>query len=278
MAKKALTPRVQIPVATGYVVTDAEQMPGLSEVMTRLRSFTSQKLRTINCEAIRVGAMRGSIKPFYFNLLDRADTQQMPEIVQFAVSDEVLGVLACYYGVLPELSHIAVFYSGFAEAFAAGSNPRGTQKMHWDNHDRRHVKMFCYLDDVGEEDGPLTVLPADKSWFLRRKTGRILGTFPLQDAEFLRYFSEKDLVPITGPAGTVAFVDTTRCLHFGSRCGAGGNRTAFVIHYTRFADYSRAYTGPFQDLNLATSPECREQLTLSPTGDVAYRLLSPSNT
>jgi hypothetical protein len=134
------------------------------------------------------------------------------------------------------------------------------------------------LEDVGENDGPLTILPAEKSLWFRRQTGRRLGTPPLkQDDEFYRYFTDDDLVPLVGPAGTVGIVDTTNCMHYGSRCRMGGARTTFSIHYTRFADYSRARTAEYRDLNLATSPECRASLRLSPISSLAYRIVEAQN-
>jgi hypothetical protein len=273
-ARDMRSPSLHIDPQKGYVLSSADKVAGLPELVAQVREFADAKIAGLDRAKIEASARQGSVKPFYFNILDRDDVNRIDRLMPFAVSPPVLSVLAEYYGILPELSHVAVFYSGFAKPFEPDSKPLGTQCLHWDNHDRRHVKMFTYLSDVGPDDGPLTILPADKSWWLRRRTGRVFGTSPLRDdAELFRYFGKDDLVPLTGPAGTVAFVDTTKCLHFGSRCKSGGSRTTLVLHYARFATaYSVARTSQWQDLNVVSSPECRAGLNLGPAEDLVYRL------
>lgn len=270
-------PALRIDPEKGYVVATADKIAGLPELVAQVRDFAGAKIAGLDRAKIEASAREGRLKPFYFNVLERDDVRAVDRLMPFAVSPALVSILADYYGVLPELSHVAVFYSGFAKPFEAGSKPVGTQRLHWDNHDRRHVKMFVYLSDVGPDDGPLTILPADKSWWLRRRTGRIFGTSPLgDDAELFRYFTKDDLVPLTGPAGTVAFVDTTRCLHFGSRCQSGGSRTTLVLHYACFAAaYSVGRTSQWQDLNVVSSPECRVGLDLGKTESLVYRLTDP---
>jgi hypothetical protein len=261
-------------------VTHARQIDGLAELMPVLKEFASHKLAELDVPRLfKQRADAGHpIKPFYFNILTRRDLSAIPQLVDFSVSDGVLKILAPYYGLLPELSHIAVFVSGFAEPFTPGAKPKGTQCLHSDNHDLRHVKLFCFLSDVGEKDGPLTLLPADQSAWLLRKTGRWLRTSPFRDdREFLKYFREEDLVRITGPAGTVALVDTTNCLHYGSRCQSSGQRIALVIHYALFSAYSTHYSDDYEDLNMATSHEFRARIADNGRQALVYRLAPGAN-
>lgn len=261
----------QIDRDKGFHLTTADRIPGLPALSTALRAFAEQRIARLDRDRIQALAETGAVKPFYFNILDRDDVKAMPQLLDFALSDTMLDILSPYYGVLPELSHMALFVSGL---FGDTGPNIGTQRMHWDNHDRAHVKMFCFLDAVASADGPLTVLPADKSMWLRKKTGRVLGTHPIKDeSEFYRYFTDADLVEIVGPPGTVAFVDTTSCLHYGSRTVGAGRRLAFVIHYTLFADYGNFRSGEFQDLNMATSPELRPP-HLSGRQALAYRIIA----
>jgi hypothetical protein len=257
----------------GFSIGTIDDIPGLPMIAVDLRAWAQKRIDALDLKRVLALSETGLVKPFYFNILSRDDVKAIPQLIEFAISDPMLDILAPYYGILPELSHMAVFASGLFGAF--DGKRRGTQQMHWDNHDRGHVKMFCFLDPVTDDDGPLTVLPADKSYWLRKKTGRLLGTFPIKDErEFYRYFTDADLIKITGPAGTVAFVDTTKCLHYGSRTQQGGRRLSFVIHYTMFADYGSIRTGDFQDLNLATSPELRPP-NLVGRQALAYRIVQP---
>ena len=273
IASELPPPPLTIPKELGFVITEPRIIPGLQELQALMLSLAERKFGEIDRKAFDAGVKQGPVKPFYFNLIDRKDVIENPQMLTFALSLPLLSIVAKYSKVMPELSHMAIFYSGLNTGWSE-VKVRGTQVLHWDNHDRGHIKFFNFLDDVGENDGPLTVLPAEKSWWLRKKTGRRFGTWPVRDeAEFYRYFSAKDLIPIMGAAGTGAFVDTTRCLHFGSRTSGTGRRRTFVVHYTRFADYSESRSKPYQDLNLATSPECRAAVSLDRYGETAYRLV-----
>lgn len=268
---------VSIDSHKGYVISSADRIKGLDVLLPMLTRFAEKKLSDLDIpHLLKQGTKTARpIKPFYFSILTRSDLLAMPQLVDFAVGDSMLKILVPYYGLLPELSHMALFVSGFAEPFTEHSTPQGTQRFHCDNHDLRHVKFFCFLNDVDEKDGPLTLLPADKTEWLLRKTGRRWRTSPFRvDEDVFRFFGNDSLVRITGPAGTVAVVDTTKCLHFGSRCQNNGNRKVFVIHYTLFSDYSSYYSSEFEDLNLATSPEFHGRVAGDTCKALVYRLLA----
>lgn len=201
------------------------------------------------------------MKPFYFNILTKHNGI-MPSLTKVAVNDRLVHILAQYYECLPELSHMGLFVSGYGEPWTDASTPLGTQCLHRDNWDRKHVKVFVNLTDVTEDDGPLCLLPADVSTWLMKKTGHYWNCKPYRDdSEWKRYVSDKDFVKVTGPAGTVAIVDTSACLHYGSRTRKGGQRQVFVIHYTEFSAYSDAVTGEYEDINLPTCPKLAQGLT-----------------
>jgi hypothetical protein len=54
------------------------------------------------------------------------------------------------------------------------------------------------------------------------------------DDEVAEHSSPNDLVQLTGPAGSGAFVDASRCLHFGSRIKPGAMRLVFYAQYLRY--------------------------------------------
>lgn len=265
VGKSFCNPDLQIDSKSGYLITSASKLEGLTELISRLQIFATPRAEQLS------GDHKVSQKPYYFNILNRIDAEKIPELIGFSLSPAMLRILAPYYGFIPNLSHIGVFLS----AHASTTTTKGTQNAHWDNHDLRHVKMFSYLSDVGPDDGPLTFLPADKSAWLRRKTGRIFRTPPIRDdSEWRRFFTDKDLVQVTGPAGTTAFLNTSDCMHFGSRCKPEGRRLALVLHYAKFAEYSFTWTKNFEDLNVATSPELRPQ-NLDEAAALMFHLLQP---
>jgi len=122
----ALPGSVSIAPRDGYVLTNANQIDGLKNLVPMLQVFADRKLAAIDVpRLLEQGTGEGGrpVKPFYFNILTRQDLLAMPQLVDFAVSDGMLNVLVPYYGLLPELSHMAVFVSGFSKPYTNDSSP-----------------------------------------------------------------------------------------------------------------------------------------------------------
>jgi Phytanoyl-CoA dioxygenase (PhyH) len=267
--------KVKIDRDMGFVKVDSAEIKGINSLLPALENFCQRKILELDQKLLRRLAEEGKIKPYFINLLLREDVELNLDLIKFALSDEMLAIVSEHMGFIPNLSHIALFYSGFGESFdPARDEPRGTQKFHIDNHDISHIKFFLYLDDVNEEDGPLVVLPAKKTWRLRCATKRILSTKPFKrDSEFKKYISDLDLVALTGKRGDSFFIDTSKVYHYGSRYSQGGRRLALVIHYVAAAEYSQSRSYDYQDLNLATSIEFKKMLDLSNIQSLAYKTL-----
>jgi hypothetical protein len=75
----------------------------------------------------------------------------------------------------------------------------------------------------------------------------------MRDATVFHDNGEHDVLRLTGPVGTCGFVDTSRCLHYGSRC-TSGYRLSLVLHYAMFSEYAAGKSRPYSDFNLTKSP------------------------
>jgi hypothetical protein len=81
------------------------------------------------------------------------------------------------------------------------------------------------------QSGPLTVLPAHHSARVRR-AARYQYRQRLTDAQVQAVVGPSAERPIIGPTGTVAFVDTSRCFHYGSRVAPDAPaRLAVIVQY-----------------------------------------------
>lgn len=270
-----LRPKIKINQETGFVKVAQSELKGLDSLLPVLYKLCQDKLSALDHNLLTRLEKAGKIKPYFINLLQRSDIDENLAIIKFALSDEMLSIVADKMGFIPNLSHIALFYSGFGKSFdPARDEPQGTQKFHIDNQDISHVKYFLYLDDVTEKDGPLTILPSKKTRWLKRITNRILSTRPFKrDSDFKKYISDSDLIPLKGTKGDSFFISTSEVYHYGSRYSQGGRRFVLVIHYVAAAEYSKGRSNDYQDLNLATSHEIRELLDLTPTQAIAYKLV-----
>jgi len=142
-------------------------------------------------------------------------------LARFALQEPVLAALAEYYGELPRLDYVTVTYSGPTEG-----EPRFSQLWHRDHDDTRVVKLFVYFTDVAEADGPFTFLPAaesDKIGFSRHSHQ--------SDAAVAAKADLGKAVRMTGPRLSAFLVETSRCLHMGSRVAAGHERVMYTATF-----------------------------------------------
>jgi len=111
--------------------------------------------------------------------------------------------------------------------------PESSQFFHVDPEDFRQLKVFVLVEDVHEDSGPLHLLRADASDEARLARGHRHGRVP--DAEVMATAPPEALVACTGPSGTLAIGDTSRCFHFGSRPGARRRHVVMLQYLTPFA-------------------------------------------
>lgn len=150
-------------------------------------------------------------KRFLQNVLEASTLTIDSSIVRFALREDVLSAVSRYLGVVPFLTAISVFHSD-----TVPGDPTSSQLYHCDGDDVTQVKIFVYCSEVDMGSGPLTLLDAETTSRIQRRTAywyreRLTDEQVRQAAPGVREH------PILGPAGTAVFVDTSRCFHFGSR-------------------------------------------------------------
>jgi hypothetical protein len=167
------------------------------------------------------------------DLIYDEDLLENPHIVDFALSDPILNMATEYLGEVPVLRRVAMLLStNRSEALIR------SQLFHYDGEDIRQLKFFINLMDVSEADGPFTFLPAHKtkkvidSYLKKHKHIPASNRFP--DEEIFSRCAESDVNQVTGPAGKAAAVDTSRCLHFGSRVTPGRARLILFLQYVSY--------------------------------------------
>jgi hypothetical protein len=112
-----------------------------------------------------------------------------------------------------------------------------SQYYHLDGQDVRSIQVFCFVEDVSEENGPLTLLDANASSKVLRaiKYRKVGAERRLQDQRVEALLdSDSRPVSIVGEAGSILIFDGDRCLHYGSRQASKPRK---ILHY--------AYSSPF---------------------------------
>jgi hypothetical protein len=163
-------------------------------------------------------------KPFIVDLRRDRDLTQHPAFLDFALSAPVLKVAATHLGQCPLLSRTRPPGVRLTESSSrydpdAGSAYRESQLYHRDLHDRPLVYVIVLVRDVTERSGPFTFLPASASDRVARATGNEKRGRPyrLSDEEVYRHVAPEEAIPMSLSRGTVLFIDSSRCFHYGSR-------------------------------------------------------------
>lgn len=168
-----------------------------------------------------------SKKAFWSRLLDGdlVDGKLPVEspFTRFALQPRLLAMLAESFGTLPLLDYVLLTLSRPTEGELAQS-----QLWHRDHDDVRTIKLFVYLTDVrSAADGPFSFLPGPVS-------DRIGSPLRSHSPDILIFARAKrsEMEQIIAPRLSVFAVETSRCLHMGSRVADGHERLLFTATYT----------------------------------------------
>ena len=180
---------------------------------------------------------------FLRNLLNDNDLREHPLLVDFALSDSVLGMATRYLGAVPYLCRVDLVYS---LPRPDGDNI-ASQLFHVDPEGLTQVKFFIHLYDVGEPEGPFTFIPADETAriiadvrALRRRQGKPHSGRYL-DEEIEAVGGTQSIVRLQGPTGDGVAIDTSRCLHMGSRVQPGAFRLCLYLQYCTTAEQTNVF-------------------------------------
>ncbi|UUY05663.1 hypothetical protein LRS13_09130 [Svornostia abyssi] len=245
-ARTALT----IPEHRGLACAAPGTLDGVDDVVAAADAVLA-RVRSGELEGRRKGAMRK-------DLLHTSDLHFASPFLRFARSEGVVAPVSAYLGVIPILTYVDVWHSEHV-----AKAPFSSQLWHLDGADVRQIKVFVHCSDVGATSGPLTVVGAAASAALTRDVGYTFATSSRVDDDTVQRLLPAGTAaePLTGPRGTAAFVDTSRCLHFGSRVEAGAPpRTVVVFQYlTPFGfgfEHDHREEAPFRELAEEASSEC----------------------
>lgn len=142
---------------------------------------------------------------------------------RFALQPALLGFLARSLGTLPLLDYVLLTVSRPVSGELSQS-----QLWHRDHDDVRTIKVFVYLSDVSSQaDGPFSFLPGPQS----DRAGKSLRSHA-PDSWLMAHADTSDLEQMIAPKLSTFAVETSRCLHMGSRVMAGHSRMLFTATFT----------------------------------------------
>jgi hypothetical protein len=145
------------------------------------------------------------------------DLVSLPSIQKLITDPSILTVAQNYLKASPKIDLIVLRWS---TAFSNIPSSNAAQLYHFDLDRPKWIKVFLYLTDVGPENGPhCFVVGTHKAGAIPK---RILkkGYSRNGDNEIIAAFGSEKIAELTGPAGTIMFVDT-RGIHKGKPLTSG---------------------------------------------------------
>ena len=163
-------------------------------------------------------------KPFLQNINPESAIDEHPSLVDFATSPPMIAAVTPVFGYVPLLSGLLPRGVRLMESSTtfdpdADGPWRESQLYHLDYHSSPTVYVVVALRDIGPDDGPLHFLGASAS----RRVAEALNygsrgvPYRLSDADVYSIVDEEEVHRFSAPRGTVLFIESSACFHFGSR-------------------------------------------------------------
>jgi hypothetical protein len=215
-----------VPKSKGFLPFQATAFGGTDQLVAAGRAIVAR------WEA-EGAQLRETRKPFFQNIMQERDLIDYPAIMNFSLNRQLLATLSAYYGFVPEICSLGLMVSTPSPA------PIGSQLVHFDEYDSHHVKVVVAIEDVDPENGPLEFLPADRSRAIATRLGaRFSAKVRCEDSIIFKHIRRSELNAATIRAGDGLILDTSRCLHLGSRV-TSGRRVMWFIHFATFSEYEK---------------------------------------
>lgn len=135
-------------------------------------------------------------------VLDAQRVAEQPEVQALLMDASLLGVAGAYLRAEPIHDDMTMWWS--TAHLQGKASSAAAQHFHFDMDRVKFLKFFFYLTDVTPETGPHCFVAGSH----RRKPRTLLRDSRISDEEMRKYYSEDEIIEITGPSGTIIAADT----------------------------------------------------------------------
>ncbi len=166
---------------------------------------------------------KGAYRSYFQDVWTSEDVERYPSFLDFATSSDVLSVVSHYFQSIPVLSTTLPPGIRFTESNAAfddqPNKPHDSQLYHIDYYSMPNVYVIVLLRDTTIEHGPWTFLPrsiSQKARVALNYWSRQRG-YRVTDEDIYSVVDRKEAIEFCYPRGTVLFIESSGCFHYGSR-------------------------------------------------------------
>ena len=201
----------------GYCTTD----------IRLFRSFESEKFQAASREIYALMERNHRETGENTNIINLLSAEpslidQFETIFRAGLDIKLLKIIEHYLQMPVAFGGVDIFFT------VADGLERGARTWHKDSEDSPMVKVAVYLNDVGDDDGPLEILHlhAVSPEFKKLRGFRQDKLVASRDEGKVRF----DITSFTGPVGTMILCDTSKYYHRG-KPATGKNRKALFFNY-----------------------------------------------
>ena len=203
-------------IKDGWALDTSMSLPHLDRVLEDSEEIIEERSGE-RCSAT------GAYRSYFQDVWTPADLVKYPSFLDFATSSDLLSVVSHYLQSIPALSTTLPWGVRFVESNAAfddqPNKPKDSQLYHIDYYSLPNVYVLVLLRDTTTENGPWTFLPRGVSqkarvalnYWTRRRGYRV------SDEDMYSVVDRKEIIEFCYPRGTVLFIESSGCFHYGSR-------------------------------------------------------------
>jgi len=149
----------------------------------------------------------------------RNDLIDFPEIVKIVNDSKILNAVSKYLGVKPTVSNINCWWS-----FGNRESAKEAQFYHRDLDDYKFLKLFFYLTDVNEDNGPHIYVKGS------HRSNKLIDLRRFTDDEVSKSFTGDKITTLLKKRGA-CFLEDTYGIHKG-QLPLNGNRLILQVQYS----------------------------------------------
>lgn len=229
----------------GWALDTSGNLPYLEELLREADEVIEQRGEKLS--------PNDQYRSFFRHLTDIDDLRTWPSFLSFITSSQLLATVCDYLQFVPALTKTLPTGVRFVESgkhLDAKSHlpPRDSQLYHVDPYDHPMVYVIVLLRDCTSQSGPFTFLPRSISEQVSARHNYWSRGVPyrLSDDQVYEVADPRDAIRLTYPRGTVLFIDTSHCMHYGSRdCDVPRYQMMYGLSSICRCDFSESYIPPF---------------------------------
>lgn len=237
--------RAPIEMKDGWAIDSSMSLPHLDRILRDADEIIAERAGK---RLTTTGAYRSYFQDVW---KPDEDPERYPSYLDFATSSDVLSVVSHYLNSIPALSTTLPSGIRFVESNAAFDDqpdaPHDSQLYHIDYYSLPNVYVLVLLQDTTPEHGPWTFLPRATSQRVKETLGywKHGRGYRVTDDEVYSVADRNEAIEFCGPRGTVLFIESSGCIHFGSR-NSVRPRFQLMLGYTGACrtDFSESFMPP----------------------------------